>query len=158
MYTYSQPAVEKVKQEMSNLRIANADTHLHTTPKDVIFQPSVSASQHTPGNVPAVHTHKKRYLDPHANPTYLKQPAQQRWDPDSTLNQTAATPAVTKYLMRREVVTFGSMEFDDHPEKYWTWKMSFQSVIYELTLTPRAELDLLIKWLEPVSKEQAKRI
>lgn len=50
------------------------------------------------------------------------------------------------------------MEFDDHPENYWAWKTSFQSVIDELALTPREELDLLIKWLRPVSKEQAKII
>lgn len=50
------------------------------------------------------------------------------------------------------------MEFDDHPENYWAWKTSFQSVIDELALTPREELDLLIKWLRPASKEQAKRI
>ena len=38
------------------------------------------------------------------------------------------------------------------------WKTSFQSVIDELTLTPREELDLLIKWPGPASEEQAKRI
>ncbi len=50
------------------------------------------------------------------------------------------------------------MEFDDHPENYWAWKTSFQSVIDELTLSAREELDLLIKWLGPASKEQARRI
>lgn len=49
--------------------------------------------------------------------------------------------------MRRAVVTSGLTEFDDHPDNYWAWKSSFQSVIDELTLTSREELDLLIKWL-----------
>lgn len=120
IHTYSQPAVEKVKQEMSNFRISDEDSHVDLT--------------------------------------YLRQPTQQRWDPDNSVKHTADTTDVAKYLMRREVVTSGLMEFDDHPENYWVWKTSFQSVIDELTLSPREELDLLIKWLGPASKEQAKRI
>ncbi|RXN03515.1 hypothetical protein ROHU_013330 [Labeo rohita] len=56
------------------------------------------------------------------------------------------------------MVTSGLMEFNDQPENYWAWKTSFRSVIDELTLSPREELDLLIKWLGPASKEQARRI
>lgn len=158
MHTSSQPAVETVKQEMSNLRIDNEDSHQQIAPKNMNPQLAVGTTQHISGNVPSVQTQKKRYLDPHVDATDLRQPAQQRWDPVSSVKHTAATPDVAKYLMRREVVTSGLTEFDDHPESFWAWKSSFQSVIEELTLTPREELDLLIKWLGPASKEQAKRI
>lgn len=156
-HTCAQPAVKKVEQEISNLRIENEDTHLQTAYKDVNIQP-VNATQHTPANVPPVKIQKKRLLDPTVNSTYQRQPAQQRWVPDISFEQTTPTPDVAKYLMRREVITSGLMEFDDHPENYWAWKTSFQSVIDELALRPREELDLLIKWLGPASKEQAKRI
>lgn len=158
MYTCSQPAEEKVEQEMSNLRINNEDTHRQTTPKGVISQHTANTTQQTPAIIPPVPTQKKRHSDPQANSTYLRQPAQHRWNPDNSLKQTAATPDVAKYLMRREVVTSGLMEFDDHAENYWAWKTSFQSIIDELALTPREELDVLVKWLGPASKEQAKRI
>lgn len=115
-------------------------------------QQAANATQHTPGNVPSVQTQKKRHLDPCVDATYLRQPAQQRWDSDNSVKHTTTTPDVAKYLMRREVVTSGLMDFDDHPESYWAWKTSFQSIIEELTLTPREELDLLIKWLGPASK------
>ncbi|KAL0151744.1 hypothetical protein M9458_052970 [Cirrhinus mrigala] len=158
MHTSSQPAVETVKQEMSNLRIDNEDTHLLIAPKNVKSQPSVSTIQHTPGNVPPVQTQIKRHFKPHVDATYLRQPTQRRWDADNSVKHTATTPDVAKYLMRREMVTSGLMEFDDQPENYWAWKTSFRSVIDELTLSPREELDLLIKWLGPASKEQARRI
>ncbi len=158
IHTSSRPAVETVKQEVSNLRIDNEDIHLQIAPTNVKSQPSVSTIQQTPGNVPLVQTQIKRHFNPHVDATYLRQPAQQRWDSDNSVKHTATTPDVAKYLIRREVVTSGLMEFDDHPENYWAWKTSFQSVIDELTLSAREELDLLIKWLGPASKEQARRI
>lgn len=145
MYTCSQPAMVKAEQARSNFK-NEEDTRLQTAPEEVNE------------NFPPVQKQRKRYADPHADSTYLRQPAQQRWDPNDSLKQTAATPDIAKYLMKREVVTSGLMEFDDHPENYWAWKTSFQDAIDELSLTPREELDLLIKWLGPTSKEQAKRI
>lgn len=65
---------------------------------------------------------------------------------------------LAKYLVRREMVSSGLLKFDDCPENYWAWKMSFQDVTKELDLTAREELDLLIKWLGPASSVQAMRI
>lgn len=56
MSTCSQPAVEKVEQEMSNFKIENEDTHLQTAHKDVNIQPAVYTTQNTPANVPPVQT------------------------------------------------------------------------------------------------------
>lgn len=61
MRTCSQPAVEKVEQEMSNFKIENEDTHLQTAHKDVNIQPAVYAIQNTPANVPPVQTQQKKH-------------------------------------------------------------------------------------------------
>ncbi|XP_026010486.1 uncharacterized protein LOC113013640 [Astatotilapia calliptera] len=63
-----------------------------------------------------------------------------------------------KYLIRKELVSTGLLQFDDKPENYWAWKTSFISATKDLNLSPREELDLLAKWLGPTSSEQAKRI
>lgn len=60
--------------------------------------------------------------------------------------------------MRRELVSTTIQKFDDEPQNYRTWKSSFLNVIKDLSLSPREELDLLIKWLGPQSSEQARRV
>ncbi|KAK7895294.1 hypothetical protein WMY93_020619 [Mugilogobius chulae] len=62
------------------------------------------------------------------------------------------------YLIRKELVSTGLLQFDDKPENYWAWKASFVSATKDLNLSAREELDLLTKWLGPKSSEQAKRI
>lgn len=51
-----------------------------------------------------------------------------------------------KYLMRQELVNSGLLKFDDKPENYWAWKVSFISSTDDLKLYAREELDLLCKW------------
>ncbi len=68
-------------------------------------------------------------------------------------SETAAVPDMVKFLIRREVVTSGSQKFDDRPQNYWGWKSSFISLTKDLALSPREELDLLVKWLGPQSSE-----
>lgn len=68
------------------------------------------------------------------------------------------TSDLARYLMRREMVSSGLLRFDDQPENYWAWKTSFQSAVWDLTLLPQEELDLLSKWLGPQSAAQARRI
>lgn len=60
--------------------------------------------------------------------------------------------------MRRELVSTTIQKFDDEPQNYRRWKSSFLNVIKDLSLSPREELDLLIKWLGPQSSEQARRV
>ncbi|KAK7944540.1 hypothetical protein WMY93_000268 [Mugilogobius chulae] len=62
------------------------------------------------------------------------------------------------YLIRKELVSTGLLQFDDKPENYWAWKASFVSATKDLNLSAREEQDLLTKWLGPKSSEQAKRI
>ncbi|XP_037120624.1 uncharacterized protein LOC119130796 [Syngnathus acus] len=65
---------------------------------------------------------------------------------------------ITKYLTRRELLSTGLLQFDDHPENYWAWKASFQNTIKDLHATAQEELDLMTKWLGVESGQQAKRI
>ncbi|KAK7879006.1 hypothetical protein WMY93_034161, partial [Mugilogobius chulae] len=65
---------------------------------------------------------------------------------------------ITRYLTRREILSTGLLQFDDHPENYWAWKASFKNAIKDLNVTAQEELDLIIKWLGVESSQQAKRI
>ncbi|XP_070409592.1 uncharacterized protein [Nothobranchius furzeri] len=77
---------------------------------------------------------------------------------NNRLPESSETQQFAKYLIRKELVSTGLLQFDDKPENYWAWKASFISVTKDLNLSPREELDLLTKWLGPTSSEQAKRI
>ena len=77
---------------------------------------------------------------------------------ESYTNIPPQIPDFATYLIRREMVSSGLTQFDDHPENYWAWKTSFQNITHDLNLTHREELDLLVKWLGPESSTQAKRI
>jgi len=72
--------------------------------------------------------------------------------------ETQVSSDLTKYLIRREMVSSGLLKFDDCPENYWAWKASFVNSTRELNLTAREELDLMVKWLGKDSSEQVKRI
>ncbi|XP_036952751.1 uncharacterized protein LOC119018863 isoform X1 [Acanthopagrus latus] len=72
--------------------------------------------------------------------------------------ESQGTQDLARYLIRREMVSGGLLQFDDKPENYWSWKASFLSATKDLNLSPREELDLMTKWLGAESSEQAKRI
>ncbi|KAK7921993.1 hypothetical protein WMY93_008895 [Mugilogobius chulae] len=74
------------------------------------------------------------------------------------LDYSSENTGLTKYLMRREMVSSGLLKFDDQPENYWIWKYSFQNAVQGLNLSPQEELDMLAKWLGPQSATQAQRI
>ncbi|XP_039462343.1 uncharacterized protein LOC116328883 [Oreochromis aureus] len=77
---------------------------------------------------------------------------------NNCLPEASETQHFAKYLIRKELISTGLLQFDDKPENYWAWKTSFISATKDLNLSPREELDLLTKWLGPTSSEQAKRI
>ncbi|XP_073468178.1 uncharacterized protein [Aquarana catesbeiana] len=65
---------------------------------------------------------------------------------------------VTKYLIRKEMVSSGFLQFDDCPENYWAWKSSFLNATEGLNFSPAEMLNLMIKWLGTESAEHAKRM
>ncbi len=56
------------------------------------------------------------------------------------------------------MVSSGLLAFDDCPENYWAWKLSFLAATKQLNLSDQEELNLLVKWLGPESSAQAKWI
>ena len=75
----------------------------------------------------------------------------------------AATPNdvqihLSNYLARKELLSTRVTNFDDRPEMFRAWKISFKAMIRELQANPREELDLLVKWLGPDSGRQAQSI
>lgn len=82
------------------------------------------------------------------------------YSPFVPANQGAQTTTLdlVKCMARSQLVTTGLTAFDDKPENYWAWKSSFQSATASLDLSPREELDILIKWLGKQSSEHARRV
>ncbi|XP_056629335.1 uncharacterized protein LOC130440302 [Triplophysa dalaica] len=69
-----------------------------------------------------------------------------------------ATSDLAKYLSKSQLVSSGLTRFDDKPENYLCWKMSFNNTIEGLDLKAGEEIDLLIKWLGTESAEHARRV
>ncbi|XP_067273612.1 uncharacterized protein [Pseudorasbora parva] len=65
---------------------------------------------------------------------------------------------VVKFIARRELVSTGLTQFNDHPETFRAWRASFINATKDLNLSPSEEMDLLVKWLGCESAEHAKRI
>lgn len=80
------------------------------------------------------------------------------YDTQHTSAETQSVQDITRYLTRRELLSTGLLQFDDHPENYWAWKASFQNAIKDLNITDQEEIDLMIKWLGVESAQQAKGI
>ena len=90
---------------------------------------------------------------PWCNPTHLS-----KGDAVDKHNDLTLCTEFANIFAQKELLTSRLTKFDDSPEFFAAWKISFTNVAKELKLTPTEELDLLIKWLGPSSSEQAKRI
>jgi hypothetical protein len=95
---------------------------------------------------------------PNISPPVLKHQHQSFSSTPTNPQQTSTVNDMAKYLMRRELVSATLQTFDDDPQNYRSWKSSFLNVTKDLSLSPKEELDLLVKWLGPKSNQQAKRI
>ncbi|XP_031747764.1 uncharacterized protein LOC116406890 [Xenopus tropicalis] len=65
---------------------------------------------------------------------------------------------LVRFMARREMITSGLVQFDEKPENYRAWKVSFKNAIEDLHLSYKEETDLLVKWLGPESSRQVKGI
>ena len=84
-------------------------------------------------------------LEKHSAPITVSEPKNNSFD-------------ITSFLLKKELMINKLVNFDDKPENFMAWKASFKSVILEASVSPAEELDLLIRWLGPESKEHAKRV
>ncbi|PIK50724.1 hypothetical protein BSL78_12362 [Apostichopus japonicus] len=82
---------------------------------------------------------------PHYTPPFVPGPTQAPTEPAST--------ELTNYLMRKELVSTGLLKFNDKPEHYRSWKVSFTRVARELKLLHSQELDFITTWLGDKSSE-----
>ncbi|KAK3088225.1 hypothetical protein FSP39_016350 [Pinctada imbricata] len=79
----------------------------------------------------------------------------------STQQPAARDPYVTdftRYLLKKDLLLSRLTCFDDKPENYRTWKVSFKTVMNELNVSSLEELDMLVKWTGPESKKQVLNI
>ena len=117
------------------------------------FDPPVHTEQ------PIVNTHSddiagaSGMTKPCCDPTHLS-----KGDAVDKHNDVTLCTEFANIFAKKELLTSRLTKFDDSPEFFAAWKISFTNVAKELKLTPTEELDLLIKWLGPSSSEQAKRI
>ncbi|XP_077398494.1 uncharacterized protein LOC144033943 [Vanacampus margaritifer] len=70
----------------------------------------------------------------------------------------SSTSDLTGFLAKIQQVTGALSKFDDKPESYLSWKVTFQTTVADVGLTANEEINLLIKWLGPKSSQHATRL
>ncbi|XP_052081778.1 uncharacterized protein LOC127719594 isoform X1 [Mytilus californianus] len=65
---------------------------------------------------------------------------------------------LAKFMVKKDLITSRLISFDDQPSHYSSWKISFQHIMTELDTNPLEQLDLLMKYLGPSSKQHAQNI
>ncbi|XP_061908363.1 uncharacterized protein LOC133653277 isoform X1 [Entelurus aequoreus] len=129
-----------------------------TAPTQQTGRPTSAATQQHTRSVPAVH---RQFPD--TVPPRQFSPVQSYYPPLRTPLQSnpkdmTAMSDIARYFVRRELVSSGLTQFNDHPENYWAWKSSYINATGELNLNASEELNLLTKWLGRESSEHVKRI
>ena len=99
------------------------------------------------------------YHTPHIPETSTIQ-MRQNVVPDERLNPKIpeSVTDLTKFIIKKDLMLSRLYQFDDHPERYCSWKISFQNIVKELEVTVTEEIDLLLRWLGPESRKQASSI
>ena len=113
-------------------------------------------SHHASHYVPTESRHDSHYVpaqSQHASYPSRPHPQPSRFDDDMT-------PVIGwfEYFARKDLVTQGLTEFDDCPENFRAWRLSFKNATKNVRLTPSEEMDLLVKWTGPTSRDTAKKI
>jgi hypothetical protein len=70
----------------------------------------------------------------------------------------SASSDFTKYILKKDLLFSRLSAFDDRPENYLTWKVSFKTVMSELNVSRIEELDFLLKWSGPEYKRHIQSI
>ncbi|XP_014677582.1 PREDICTED: uncharacterized protein LOC106817433 [Priapulus caudatus] len=94
-------------------------------------------------------------LDPTV-PPYI--PPQHEQMPAMAKKEWVLASDFTSFLLKKELLITSLIKFNDEPQSYNTWKMSFQSRMRELDVKPLEELDLLQKWAGPESQGQVRSL
>lgn len=65
---------------------------------------------------------------------------------------------ISKFLIKKELVTNRLLKFSEKPESYLSWENTFKDVMAEIDASPAEELDLMVKWFGPDSARQVSSI
>lgn len=76
------------------------------------------------------------------------------------LNQTSVSENcvptdIARFLLKKDLLLSRLTNFNDKPESYHAWKLSFRNVVGDFRATPDEGTDMLIKYLGPYSKHNA---
>lgn len=103
------------------------------------------------GNLPSVHPQVRTALYVHETGDAPElNPNAEDFVPASHTNSD-----FTRFLLKKDILTSRLTVFNDQPETYQSWKVTFCSVSKEIKASAEEEIDLLIKWLGVLSRKQA---
>ncbi|XP_063406648.1 uncharacterized protein LOC134690611 [Mytilus trossulus] len=96
-------------------------------------------------------------LNPHVQefvPSTILQKEFKTFQPQQTVHVSESPGIIdlTKYIMKKDLLISRLSTFDDKPERYCSWKNSFNNILRELDATDSEQLDLLNRYLGPQSK------
>ena len=106
------------------------------------------------------------FNDEHSTPVHHFRPHSYNSHPSPCCRPVSPNPSnggshindFVRYLACRELVATGLLQFNDKPQNYRAWKLSFQNATSGLNLTASEEMDLLLKWLGKESAEHVEQI
>ena len=64
----------------------------------------------------------------------------------------------SKFLLKKDLLLSRLSVFNEKPENYMVWKISFKCIMADLNVSSFEELDLLVKWVGPDSSNQVLNI
>lgn len=67
---------------------------------------------------------------------------------------TAMCNELPKFMIKKDLLFPRLTKYGDTPEMYVAWKSSLKNVLSELGISPRGEVNLLVKWFGPNSLYQ----
>lgn len=107
---------------------------------------------------PRPYSRTKEYVEKHFNnpATYIPEAI-------PTIQQTAIAPdsgtaEFAKFLLKNDLLFARLSTFIEEPEAYLSWKGGFKRVMNELSVDAAEKIELLIKWLGPISSTYARSI
>ncbi|XP_053375012.1 uncharacterized protein LOC128547190 [Mercenaria mercenaria] len=129
------------------------NVHISSNPVDV--QPPRNpdlVTGHIPTQDSVARERTREYVNSLQTENLLNPNADEYVPCDRELN---VTSELSRFLLRKDLLFSRLTKYDDKAENYSVWKTTFKSVVAELNVNSREELDLLVKWLGPDSVKHA---
>lgn len=99
-----------------------------------------------------------RPLPPSRMDTHLEEVREPPFVMNTYPSQNHMSSEFTRFLLKKDLLFARLSVFSEEPESYLSWKGTFRRVMEELSVDASEEIELLIKWLGPVSSSHAKSI